>query len=281
MASTKEHESRLWRKVCIITGAGSEIGLGRATAWTFAKNGARAVYITDFRDELLPQLAKDINAKYPNVQVIPRKVDAASEESVKAIVKESIDTFGRLDVFFANAGTAVFTRFQDIEVSNFMNVMRVNTLSVFLAIKYASAAMKIADGRSDKEKSCGSIIATASVAGLRNGAGPMDYSASKAAVINLAQTGAWELYGTNVRVNAICPGLFETGMTKALFDAARIRGSQDKIGQLNPMRRAGVTEEVANLVVFLASDESSYVNGQAYAVCGGLSASHPITPGKL
>ncbi|CAG8666628.1 1675_t:CDS:2, partial [Acaulospora colombiana] len=75
----------------------------RATAWAFAKNGAKAIYITDWRDELLPQLAKDIKAKYSNVVVVPRKVDAASEESVKSVIKDAVDTFGRLDIFFANA----------------------------------------------------------------------------------------------------------------------------------------------------------------------------------
>ena len=83
--------------------------------------------------------------------------------------------------------------------------------------------------------------------------------------------------GTGVRVNAICPGLIETGMTKPLFDHARARGTDGKIGQLNPLQRAGAPEEIAAMALFLASDESSYVNGQAFAVDGGLSSSHPFT----
>jgi NAD(P)-dependent dehydrogenase (short-subunit alcohol dehydrogenase family) len=105
----------------------------------------------------------------------------------------------------------------------------------------------------------------------------MPYSASKAGVISLVQTAANQLSGTGVRINAICPGLIETGMTRPIFEEARARGSESKIGQLNPLRRAGGPEEIAQVALFLASDAASYVNGQAIAVDGGLSSSHPIT----
>ncbi len=106
---------------------------------------------------------------------------------------------------------------------------------------------------------------------------PRAYSASKAGVISLAQTGAAALLGTGVRVNAICPGLIETGMTKPIFEGAREAGKGDKIGQLNPLQRAGAPEEIAAMALFLAGDESSYVNGQAFAVDGGLSSSLPFS----
>ena len=114
------------------------------------------------------------------------------------------------------------------------------------------------------------------VAGLRANAGATAYSASKAGVISLVQTVANEFYGSGVRVNAICPGLIETGMTKPIFDGARARGSDDKIGQLNPMKRYGLPPEIAHAALFLASDDASYVNGQAIAVDGGLSSTHPF-----
>ena len=133
----------------------------------------------------------------------------------------------------------------------------------------------------DKPTPGGSIIATASVAGLRSNAGGTPYSASKAAVVSMAQTLAYQLAGTGVRVNALCPGLIETGMTSVVFEAARARGTQRKIGQLNPLRRGGHADEIARVALFLGSDESSYVNGQAWAVDGGLSAGHPFVPGKL
>ena len=134
-----------------------------------------------------------------------------------------------------------------------------------------------------KKYSSGSIIATASVAGLRSNAGSSDYSASKSGVISLAQTLSWQLSGTGIRVNAICPGIIETGMTAPMFEAARARGTDKKIGQLNPLKRAAHADEVARVALFLGSDESSYVNGQAWAVDGGLSAGHPVVfvPGKL
>lgn len=122
---------------------------------------------------------------------------------------------------------------------------------------------------------------TASVAGLRSNAGSTAYSASKAAVVSMAQTMSYQLAGTGIRANAICPGLIETGMTSVVFEAARARGTERKIGQLNPLKRGGHADEIARVALFLSSDESSYVNGQAWAVDGGLSAGHPYVPGKL
>src|SRR5947207_565463 len=133
----------------------------------------------------------------------------------------------------------------------------------------------------EKPYPSGSIIGTASVAGLRSNAGSTDYSASKASVISIAQTVAYQLAGTGVRINAICPGVIETGMTAPMYSAARQRGTEQKIGQLNPLMRGAHADEVARVALFLGSDESSYVNGQAWAVDGGLSAGHPFVPGKL
>jgi NAD(P)-dependent dehydrogenase (short-subunit alcohol dehydrogenase family) len=122
----------------------------------------------------------------------------------------------------------------------------------------------------------GSIICTASVAGLRSGAGGPAYSASKAGVISLVKTAAQQLSGSNVRVNAICPGLIETGMTEFIYDHARAKGQEDRLGHLNPLKRGGAPAEIASAALFLASAESSYVNGHALVVDGGLSSSHPF-----
>jgi len=97
----------------------------------------------------------------------------------------------------------------------------------------------------------------------------------------MAQTLAFQLAGTGIRVNAICPGLIETGMVSAVFEAARARGTEREIGQLNPLKRAGHADEIARVALFLGSDDSSYVDGQAWAVDGGLSAGHPFVPGKM
>jgi NAD(P)-dependent dehydrogenase (short-subunit alcohol dehydrogenase family) len=145
-----------------------------------------------------------------------------------------------------------------------------------LATKHAAKAMM-----KNKPYTNGSIVATASVAGIRSNAGGSDYSASKAAVVSLMQTCAYQLAGSGIRCNAICPGIIETGMTAPMYEMARQRGTTSKIGQLNPLKRGGVADEIARTVLFLSSDEASYVNGQSIAICGGLSAGHPFVPGKL
>ncbi|KAL2175375.1 uncharacterized protein P884DRAFT_228534 [Thermothelomyces heterothallicus CBS 202.75] len=271
---------RVAGKVVIVTGANSVLGIGRASAHQFAEHGARAVYLCDYDDSNLEAHKREINSLWPKVDVHTRKFDAADETAVKEVVDDALARYGRLDVFFANAGIvgphAVFT---DIDADDFMNVLRVNSLSVFLAAKHAAPAMQKTSP--DKPKPSGSIIATASVAGLRSNAGSTPYSASKAAVVSMAQTVAYQLAGTGVRVNALCPGLIETGMTAVVFDAARARGTEGKIGQLNPLKRAGHADEIARVALFLGSDESSYVNGQAWAVDGGLSAGHPYVRGRL
>jgi NAD(P)-dependent dehydrogenase (short-subunit alcohol dehydrogenase family) len=198
------------------------------------------------------------------------RIDAGKEDDVIALVTAAADKFGGLDVFFANAGiSGGMANIFDTSVELITEVLRVNLIGPFLAIKHA--APRIA------ERGGGAIVLTASVAGIRSGAGSPAYSASKAGVINLAQVGAQQLSGSNVRVYAFCHGLTETGMTKPTFDYAREAGKMEKVGRLNPLRRAAQPEELAQVAVFLASADASYVNGQAIAVDGGLSSSHPVT----
>jgi len=271
---------RVKGKVVIVTGANSPIGIGRASVHQFANNGARAIYICDFASNHFETHKRELNSLYPDVEIHPRQFDVGDEDAVKAVVEEAISTYGRLDIMFANAGvTGKPTTFPGITAEDFMKTLRVNTLGVFLCFKYAALAMQKTS--KDKPYPGGSIIGTASVAGLRSNAGGTDYSASKAAVVSMAQTMSYQLTGSGIRVNAICPGIIETGMTKVVFDFARSRGTEKKIGQLNPLRRGAVADEVARVALFLGSDEASYVNGQAWAVCGGLSAGHPFVPGKL
>lgn len=265
-------------KVAIITGCNSIIGIGAATAKLFCARGAKALYICDYDASNLSDLKQQLESQY-STKVVVKEFDAAEEAPLKACIEDAVTTFGRLDIFFANAGIVTLNLVANADAEDFMNTMRVNALSVFLAIRYASEAMKVTS--KDKPVAGGSIVATASVAGIRSGAGSSDYSASKAAVINLVQTSAWQLAGTGIRVNALCPGLIETGMTKMVFDAARERGTQGKIGQLNPTRRYGISEELAQAALFLSCDEASYVNGVAFPVDGGLSASLPVVPGKI
>ncbi|KAI0266826.1 sex determination protein tasselseed-2 [Gloeopeniophorella convolvens] len=272
---------RLKGKVCIITGVGSLKGIGRAAAMLFAHEGAEHLYLVDFSGENLPNLKSTIEERYPDVKATVIQADAADDKAVSDICQRALAEEGKLDVFFANAGIATAGTLDDTPGEVFTNTMRVNALSCYLAVKYASAAMKQTNEARGKPLSGGSIIFTASVAGIRSGAGSVDYSASKAAVNSITQTSAWQLQRTDIRVNSVCPGLIETGMTIGTFDWARSRGSGDKLGQLNPLGRYGVAEEIANAALFLASDDSSYVNGQHLTVDGGITASIPVIPGKF
>ena len=258
---------RLSGRSAVITGAGS--GIGRAASLIFAREGANLVCVdkTEAVAETVDMVAK------AGGRAVALQGDAGDDAFVQSYVARAQSEHGSLDVIWANAGiSGGWVPIPEQDSAYWAEILRVNLIGPFLAIKYGSVPM-IAAGK-------GSIICTASVAGIRSGAGGPAYSASKAGVVSLVQTTANELYGTGVRVNAIAPGLIETGMTKPIFDGARARGNEDKIGQLNPLTRYGVPVEIAIAGLFLASDEASYVNGQTLAVDGGLSSSHPVVRRK-
>ena len=238
---------RLDGKIAIVTGAGS--GIGKATVELFRSEGATVV-------------GADVS------DGAEMRCDAGCEDEVKRLVEGVVAQHGGLDIFFANAGVSGgFASIAEQSADDWAEILRINLIGPFLAIKYAGPAIAKRGG--------GSIVCTASVAGLRSGAGGAAYSASKAGVINLVQTAAQQLSGSAVRVNAVCPGLIETGMTRPIYDLARAKGAENRIGELNPLGRGGGPDEIAKAALFLASDESSYVNGAALVVDGGLSSSHP------
>lgn len=255
---------RLDGKVAVVTGAAS--GIGRASASLFAREGARVVIVDRDADGLNATEDSIVESGGAAKMFVG---DVGREADVKDYVQLAIEAFGALDVVYANAGIlGPPAPLLEQTVAQWQEMLQINLIGPFLAIKHAGAHMA-SRGR-------GSIVLTASTAGLRANAGGAPYSASKAGVISLAQTAANAFFGTGVRVNAICPGLIETGMTGELFAAAREHGTADRIGQLNPLQRAGTPEEIAAMALFLASEESSYVNGQAFAVDGGLSSTLPF-----
>jgi len=238
---------RLKGKVAIVTGAAS--GIGKATVELLRSEGATVVGT----DALA---GADVQS------------DAGSETAVRELVEQVARDHGGLDIVFANAGiSGGFATIAEQTEADWAEILRVNLIGPFLAIKYAGPVIARRGG--------GSIICTASVAGLRSGAGGAAYSASKAGVINLVQNAAQQLSGSGVRVNAICPGLIETGMTRPLYELARATGREERLGELNPLQRGGEPLEIARAALYLASDEASYVNGTALVVDGGLSSSHP------
>ncbi len=252
---------RLKDKVAIITGGAS--GIGRASSVLFAKEGAKLV-IADMQEDALNQTLTLVKAE--GGQAITQITNVSVEEEVKALVDLTIKEYGCLDIVCNNAGiTGILCGPEDQNGENWQQVYSVNVLGAVYAAKHATPHLI----KSQK----GSIVNTASVAGIRSGAGGNAYSASKSALINYTQTLACDLGSFNIRVNAVCPGLIETGMTQPVFDYARSKGKGDKLGTRCELRRYGHPEEVANAILFLASDEASFITGQALAVCGGNTAS--------
>ena len=263
---TGNREKRMGRlegKSVIITGAGS--GIGRAASLLFTKEGAKLIAVDRSESVQGDREAGQRGRRH-------RRGDDGGCRFGKRRARPSSTRrcrkYGRLDAIWANAGiSGGLVPLADQTVEHWQEILRINLIGPFLAIKYAMPHM-IA-------QKYGSIVCTASVAGLKSGASGHPYGASKAGVISLVQTTAYSLSGTGVRINAVCPGLIETGMTKPIFDNAKARGTDGKIGQLNPLKRAGQPHELAAMGLFLASDEASYVNGQAIPVDGGLTASMP------
>jgi NAD(P)-dependent dehydrogenase (short-subunit alcohol dehydrogenase family) len=253
--------SRLARKVALVTGGAS--GIGEATVRLFVQEGA-AVVISDIQDDRGRRLAGELGDRAAYVHT-----DVSREADVQAAVAETVGRFGRLDCIFNNAGYGgVGGRIEETSIEGFDATMGVLLRGVLLGMKHAAPVMK--------RQGAGSIISTASVAGLRTGLGPHVYSAAKAAVIHLTRTVANELGEHGVRVNCICPGaiatpIFGKGMGMSAEQADEIVPLMKGVLQnIQPIKRSGLPEDIAQAALWLASDDSTFVNGHALVVDGGL-----------
>ena len=254
-------KQQLEDKIAVITGAAS--GIGRATAILFAREGAKLV-LADVQETGLQETLAAVQEAGGEAVIKP--VDVSVEQEVKGLIDLGLNTYGRIDILINNAGiTGQMAGLEEQDGEDWKKVLEVNLLGAVYGTKHVARHMR--------ERGSGAIVNTASVAGIRSGAGGNAYSASKAALINFTQTAACDLGGSNVRVNAVCPGLIETGMTRPIFDYARSSGKEAKLGGRCELRRYGRPEEIAAAILFLASDEASFITGQALAVDGGNTAS--------
>jgi NAD(P)-dependent dehydrogenase (short-subunit alcohol dehydrogenase family) len=253
---------RLDGRVAVVTGAAGVIG--SATVRLLAERGARIVAV-DRKGADLDSAIKNLPA---SAQALAVTADVTDEDEVKEYVRKAVDKFGTIDAFYNNAGVEGEVKaIPDYPLEAFRRVLDVNVVGVFLGMKHVLPVML--------KQNKGSIINTASIAGLLGSPYIAVYSASKHAVIGLTKSAAWECTGTGVRVNCVCPGLIDSRMLSAIF-TARAGGNApppiEKLVERVPARRLGLASEVASIVAFLASDEASYVSGSAYTVDGGRTA---------
>lgn len=249
---------RLDNKVAIITGGGT--GIGKETSMLFAKEGAKIV-ITDINQESGQQVVKEIKENGGEALFI--RHDVSKEEDWKRVAEETIKGFGKVDVLFNNAGIYMIKPVAEIELEEWNRLMSINVTGVFLGMKHIMPLIA-------KNKK-GSVINASSIAGLTGAPGHVLYGASKGAVRMMTKDAAMEYAAAGVRVNSIHPGYIDTGMADY---ASKVTGSsKDQLGKdLFPLGRLGAVKDVANMVLFLASDESAFSTGAEFVIDGGATA---------
>jgi 3-oxoacyl-[acyl-carrier protein] reductase len=242
---------RLEGKVAIVTGSTS--GMGRATAVLFAREGAKVV-VTGRNEERAKAVVDQI--KEEGNEAIYVIVDTSKVEDVKRLVDVTLDTYGTVDILFNNAGALSMSPLQDVSLDEWNNIFNVNVTSALYLTQLVAPIMK--------EKGKGVIINTSSVAGFGAHNGFAAYVSSKHAMNGLTKSMAWEL-GPEIRVNGIAPGLIHTAMVDSIGGPSAVQKMIDEC----PLKRVGKPEDIASVALFLASDESSFIDGQIIKVDGG------------
>ncbi|WP_336789081.1 SDR family NAD(P)-dependent oxidoreductase [Paenibacillus sp. MMO-177] len=249
---------RLEGKVAIITGAGT--GIGKSTALRFAKEGAKVV-VTDINEASVQQTADEV--KKLGGEALAIRHDVGSEDNWIQVVDEAVKAFGTIDVLFNNAGIYVIKPLFDTTVEDWNRLMNINVTSVFLGMKHVIPVML--------KQQRGSVINASSIAGIGGSPNHVLYGASKGAVRTMTKDVAMEFATQGVRVNSIHPGYINTAMVD--YAAATTHRDKEALGQaVSPLGRVGNVDEVSNLVLFLASDESSYITGAEMVIDGGAMA---------
>ncbi|OIO72818.1 MAG: 3-oxoacyl-[acyl-carrier-protein] reductase [Elusimicrobia bacterium CG1_02_37_114] len=244
---------RLLDKVAIVTGGAQ--GIGRAIANALANEGAKIV-ISDINESLAKTTAEEI-AKTAGIETLSVKTNVANYAEVENLVKQTLDKFSKIDILVNNAGITRDNLLMRMSDEEWSQVIDVNLKGVFNCTKAVSKVMM-------KQRS-GRIVNIASVVGLMGNPGQINYVASKGGVIALTKSAARELASRNILVNAVAPGFIRTAMTDALSDEQK-----KKLSELIPLQKLGEADDVAKAVVFLCSDESSYITGQVISVNGGM-----------
>lgn len=255
---------KLEDRVAIVTAGGS--GIGAATARRFAKEGAQVV-IADLSGTRGRAVADDIKEGGGSAAFI--KMDASDPEAIQATIKLALDSYGRLDIMFNNAGMAEVGLIQDTTLESWNRVMAVTLTSTFLGIKYSVPIMRAHGG--------GAIINTASISGIGGDYGMASYNAAKAGVINLTRAAALENAKHKIRINCVCPGGINTRVAQVL-GGDRADEFRRAMAAGHPVGRMGEPEEIANTVTFLASDEASFITGAEFVVDGGVTAQTGMPP---
>lgn len=263
----KSKMEKLKNKVILITGAA--MGLGLASAIEAAKNGAN-LSLVDFNAESLEKAKKEIEAAYPEVKILTAVADVSDEAAVKKYVEDTVSTFGRIDGFYNNAGIeGRQAPLVDYDLYVFKKVIDINLLGVYYGLKYIIPVMQA--------QHYGRIVNVASVGGIRGVKNQTPYVATKHAVSGITKNAALEYGSFGILTNAIAPGAILTPMVAEAFkqvNPADPQAAEDNYAQANPTKRLGRPEEVGKLVVFLLSEDCSYVNGQVIAIDGGQSNSY-------